>query len=161
MSAEAFKYSIYRERSSGPFGLVRRREQLGQISEGDEARLFVGGNHVSFTLEPDSQALVVRSAHQPVIVEMAAEPQRLKPTSVVAELNQNPLENGGAGDQSVIHLASEIRTGRRSVTVYSRTTPSEKLVLQAPKFEPFTVTRGEARGMVRLAEITGIPVSRT
>ena len=82
MPQETLTYGIQKEVRSGPWGLHRRRETIGQLSEGDSSSLPLGSDQVTVTLERSSQALIIRSDEQPVTVEFGAEPQRSRPKVV-------------------------------------------------------------------------------
>ncbi len=123
MPPEVLTYQIHREVQSGPFGIRRRQEPVGQLSEGDLSRLPIGRDLVEVRLESGSQTLTIKAGDRPIAVEFGAEPQMLKPR-VSTRLDHS---------QSVI-------TGRRKVTIYPEYDSSQKLVLEAPRREPLRLT---------------------
>lgn len=140
MVKETLTYEIQKEIRRGPWGLIRRRETIGQLPEGSSSTLLIGTGQVRVTLESQSQALIIRSDEQPVTVEFGAEPQRFRP-KVVAKLNEPEVEVHGI--TSTIYPGSEIRTGRRTVTIYPSADSSQRLVLEAPQFQPMILSNTE------------------
>lgn len=124
MSIEALAYRIQRETRRGPFGIVRQQEQVGQLLEGGLFRLPLATSQVELGLKPHSRVLTIRTQGEPVTVECGAEPQRFKPKVVVRLSQEQP----------------EISTGRRKVSIYPMSDPSQRLVLEAPRFQPLILS---------------------
>lgn len=120
-------YAVDLEQRIAPFGIIRRRKHIGQLSAGQPVIDHQLGNaHIAFSLDK-YQILSIKS-DQPAVVVFAAEPSRTWPKTVVKLDQDHP----------------EIPTNRRGVTVFPENNPAERLILTAPKFQPRIVTLWEA-----------------
>ncbi len=120
-------YEAIAEKRRGPFGVVRQKVPIGQLSaEKPVINHVLGDASITLFLDPN-QILTIRS-DQPTIVEFAAEPLRSRPKTIVKLDADNP----------------EIPTNRRHVTICTEADRNERLILTAPKFQPRFVTTREA-----------------
>lgn len=128
------EYQIITEKHKGPFGLVREQEKIGlRISTGNSSVGLPLHSAAVLVYLDDSDTLSLKSVgDNRVRVEFEAEPQRYKPR-VDAVLDSDHRE---------------MITGRRRLTIYAESDPTNRVILEAPKFEPLVLDSFQAGFMI-------------
>lgn len=117
-------YDILVEKRSGPFGLLRQREQIDKIEQGQAKAFQSGRSVVGFVLSSSGVLeIVVAKQGDPVNVQYSAEPERLRP----------------AVSETLDNQHSRTRTTRREVTIVSQGKNPSRLVLLGRAYEPLIV----------------------
>lgn len=130
------EYEATLEIPRGLFGILKERKSIGQVCKGKIFPFQIGQSDGTLFLGEYEKLLIgIVPQSPPVIVEFAAEPQRFWP-KVVSKLDQEH---------------PEIISGRRKITIYPEGDPKQRLILEAPTFQPLVVTSKEAERLIAAA----------